>query len=133
MVVRYDYLWQDEGRRGRREGVKVRPCAVVVARRMESESEVTVLLAAITHSEPRDTGTAIEIPILIKRLLGLDEARSWIVLSEVNAAHWSDPGIVPASVHSWSYGSLPPAFARKIIDVVLARFRIGQVHVMRRK
>ena len=30
LVVRYSYLWLDEHRRGREEGVKDRPCAIVL-------------------------------------------------------------------------------------------------------
>jgi hypothetical protein len=31
MVVRYAYLWRDEHQRGQEEGVKDRPCAILLA------------------------------------------------------------------------------------------------------
>lgn len=31
MVINYSYLWHDEKMRGREEGVKNRPCAIVIA------------------------------------------------------------------------------------------------------
>jgi hypothetical protein len=31
---------------------------------------------------------AVEIPAVVKRHLGLDEARSWIVVSEINRFIW---------------------------------------------
>lgn len=117
LVVRYDYLWRDEAIAGRREGAKDRPCAVVVARVAESGDEF-VLLAAITHSPPNDPDAAIEIPPRVKQHLGLDDARSWIVTSELNSVAWVDPGIVPATRTRWDYGFLPPKLVAALIERV---------------
>jgi hypothetical protein len=43
---------------------------------------VTVL--PITHRAPHDPASAIEIPLPIKRHLGLDDDLSWIVVDEGN-------------------------------------------------
>ena len=72
LVIRYDYLWRDEAKRGRLDGSKDRPCAIVVARETGEGNEHSVLLAAITHSPPADPKGAIEIPSKVKRHLGLD-------------------------------------------------------------
>ena len=51
LVISYSYLWAREHGQGREEGVKSRPCAIVLARQIvEGRSLLTVL--AITHSPP---------------------------------------------------------------------------------
>jgi hypothetical protein len=47
---------------------------------------VTVL--PITHSAPHNPASAIEIPLPIKRHLGLDDDPSWIVVDEGNEFLW---------------------------------------------
>ena len=75
LVIHYSYLWANEHLAGREEGVKDRPCAVVLARQIiEGRSLVSVM--AITHSPPSNPAEAIEIPAAIKRMLGLDDQPS---------------------------------------------------------
>ena len=133
LVIRYDYLWRDEARRGRIEGSKVRPCAIVVARRLEENGQTTVLLAPITHSPPIDPGQAIELPPKVKRHLGLDDAPSWIVTAELNSANWDDPGIEPVNRARWAYGLLPPSLARALVDHVRERMHSAKLGVIKRK
>jgi prevent-host-death family protein len=109
LVIRYDYLWRDEAARGREEGAKARPCAIVVALQAGKDREAQVLLAAMA---------AIEIPPRVKQHLGLDDERSWIVTAEVNAVAWNDPGIVPATRSRWVYGFLPPKLTNRLIERV---------------
>jgi len=73
-VIRYAYLWEREVKAGREEGVKDRPCAVVLAWREGAGLRVYVL--PVTHSLPN--GAAIEIPAVVKARLGLDSQRAWI-------------------------------------------------------
>lgn len=115
LVIRYDYLWRDEAARGRQEGAKDRPCAIVVARQGDG-SETHVVLAAITHTPPVNPKGAIEIPQQVKRHLGLDDERSWIIVSELNIVKWEDPGIVPAQKTRWDYGFLPPKLTKAMVD-----------------
>lgn len=122
LVIRYDYLWRDEARHGRQEGAKDRPCAIVIARSGEG-LDAMVWLAPITHTPPTDATAAIEIPAKVKAHLGLDDARSWIVTSEINGVAWSDPGIVPVGKSRWDYGLLPPKLAKAVVDRVVERFR----------
>jgi hypothetical protein len=81
-VIRYSYLWRAEQRRGQEEGVKDRPCAVVLMTRNEEGNDVVTVLP-ITHTPPfqSDAELAIEIPAETKRRLGLDDAPSWIMLT----------------------------------------------------
>jgi len=51
----------------------------------------TVTVRPITHSPPRDPLLAVEIPALVKRRVGLDDARSWVILTEASRFAW--PGL----------------------------------------
>jgi hypothetical protein len=83
LVVRYAYLWSDEHRKGRAEGSKDRPCAVIlVTQEVRGDSIVTLL--PITHSAPVHPNLALEIPSATKARLRLDSERSWVVCSEAN-------------------------------------------------
>lgn len=118
--------------RGRPEGAKDRPCAVVVARLAEEGQGAFVLLAAITHSPPASPKAAIEIPPRVKQHLGLDDARSWIVTAELNSVAWSDPGIVPATRSRWEYGFLPPRLVATLIERVREQQREQRLKIVDR-
>lgn len=75
LVIRYDYLWKDEYLRGRSEGQKERPCAIVIAAPDHAGKVEHVIVAPITHSPPRSADDAIEIPMAVKKHLGLDDDR----------------------------------------------------------
>ncbi len=86
------------------------------------EGLTTVRVAPITHSPPEDPVIAIEIPFPVKRHLGLDAERSWVVLDEFNEFTW--PGFdirpLPHRPGRIDYGFLPP---RLFADMVTkARF-----------
>lgn len=122
MVVRYAYLWEREALEGREEGVKDRPCAIVlVAHDQEGEQRVQVL--PVTHSQPADPSTAVEIPAAVKTRLGLDSPRSWVVVTELNEFIWPGPDLRPAvrgDLASAAYGFLPPRLFRAVRDRYLA-------------
>jgi hypothetical protein len=83
LVISYSYLWRSEYEREQEEGVKDRPCAIILIAE-DAAGETVVTVVPITHSRPRDQGDGVEIPLAVKRRLGLDEARSWAIVSEVN-------------------------------------------------
>jgi hypothetical protein len=68
--------------------------------RPANDATVVVVLP-ITHSPPADPASAVEIPVAVKRHLGLDAERSWIVVAEGNEFDW--PGYDP---ENWSQRSL---------------------------
>ena len=131
-IIRFDYLWCDEADRGRIEGAKDRPCAVIVARRREADGSQHVLLAPITHSSPQKGQAAIDIPARFSTMTGLDEARSWLIISEVNRVDWRDPGIVPAKQGQWLVGELPKSVTRQAVDTVLELARNRKLRMTRR-
>ncbi len=112
LVVRYSYLWLREHREGREEGVKDRPCAIVLAAR-DHDRHTHVLVVPVTHRPPDNLGEALELPTEIKRHLGLDGERSWVVLSESNLFEWPGPDLCRVGDRdnqSVAYGFLPPRF-----------------------
>jgi hypothetical protein len=127
LVVRYAYLWHEEYRRGQEEGLKDRPCAVVVVTADDPGRRIVTVLP-VTHTPPNDPGLAVEIPAATKRRLGLDDARSWIVLSEANRFAWPGPDLRPTSPGDPSgvaYGLLPRALFKevtaKLAEAIAAR------------
>jgi hypothetical protein len=86
-------------------------------------AEVTVL--PITHRTPANPGWAVEIPLPVKRHLGLDEARSWVVVAEGNEFLW--PGYdlrKTPGADRYDYGFLPPRFFGQIL-MAFDRLRRG--------
>ena len=121
-VIRYAYLWGREARAGRIEGVKDRPCAVVLSV-VRSNEETQIVVAPITHAPPGAADEAIEIPFATKQRLGLDDERSFIVTTEVNVFTWPGYDIRPLKGGRIAYGALPESITRKVIDAILARSR----------
>jgi hypothetical protein len=109
LLIRYSYLWAAEQARGQEEGVKDRPCAVVLIS-ADDESGQVVTVLPVTHTPPSVPQLAVEIPAATKRRLGLDDARSWVVLNEANRFTWPGPDLRPAKTGeaaSVAYGPLP--------------------------
>lgn len=118
LVIRYSYLWHDEAGRGQEEGVKDRPCAIVLATRRGDDDAKTVIVAPITHTPPRDATAAIPLPLAVKRRLGLDEAPSWIVADDVNVFAWPGPDLRPVERGRFAYGFLPHKLTEALIAAV---------------
>ena len=133
LVIRYSYLWAREADAGQEEGVKDRPCAVILVTQDDAGRQ-RVLVLPITHSAPSDPAAAVEIPAATKQRLGLDFERSWIVLTELNDFIWPGPDLRPLAsddAGSVAFGMLPPSLFRTVRErfVALARAkRVGQVH-----
>lgn len=125
LVIRYSYLWEREAREGREEGVKDRPCAIVLVILREGAHPIVRVLP-VTHSAPVDPADALEIPQSTKLRLGLDSERSWVVLSEANDFIWPGPDLRPTvngDPSSAAYGMLPPGFMTVLRERLLARWR----------
>jgi hypothetical protein len=121
LVISYSYLWAHEHHDGAEEGRKDRPSAIVAARQLIEGKEV-VTVVPVTHTPPRDPADAVEIPSALKAHLGLDAARSWIVVTETNDFLWPGadlrpiPGTRPAR---FAYGMLPARFFMHVRDKIL--------------
>jgi hypothetical protein len=132
LVISYSYLWHSEYKRDQEEGLKDRPCAIILVAE-DAPEETVVTVVPITHSSPGDD--AVEIPLTVKRRLGLDEERSWIVVTEVNRFVWpgADLRPVPRGDHErFDYGFLPPSLFRQIRDRLLAAAAAQRLRVVPR-
>lgn len=126
LVISYAYLWRREHDAGQDEGRKERPCVIVVCvEAHEAGTQVTV--APITHSPPSADVQVIEIPPRVKQHLGLDDARSWVILDEVNQFVWPGYDLRPAAGGQGgiAYGFLPPRFFEQIhtrmLDMIVSQ------------
>ena len=119
LVIRYSYLWSADAARGREEGDKDRPAAIVLAVGGPTTATPRVLVLPITHSPPAPGVEALELPAAVARKAGLDAARSWVILSEFNEFVWPGfdlrviPGRKPATM---AYGFLTPGFFLTLRD-----------------
>jgi len=115
-VIRYSYLWKAEYDRGQEEGLKDRPCTVVLITTDESGEQIVTVLP-ITHTPPHAAQPAVELPQATKRRLRLDDARSWVMLNEANRFAWPGPDLrplTPGDANSVVYGPLPYALFEDI-------------------
>ena len=113
-VFRYSYLWRWQHLQGREEGDKDRPALVLTIVATLEDGTPVVRVLPITHSPPSDLSEAIEIPAATKRRLGLDDERSWIVLTESNRFVWPGPDIRPVDSVTGYHGPLPPALFEEV-------------------
>ncbi len=127
LVVNYGYLWHYEHEAGQEEGRKDRPAVIVVFVERESDDATVVTVLPVTHSAPSDPRHAVEIPAAVKRHLGLDDARSWIVVIEGNDFVWPgyDLRTIP-NTGRFDYGFLPPRFFEKVLQAFAACYSAGK-------
>jgi hypothetical protein len=121
LVIRYAYLWRDEHERGQEEGVKDRPCAVILVTKVSNdETQVTIL--PITHTPPREKAHGVRLPESTCRRLGLDHEAKWIVLTEANRFSWPGPDLrfgARGDPRRVDYGLLPRRFFAHVRDSFL--------------
>jgi hypothetical protein len=134
LVIRYSYLWRSEHLQGREEGVKDRPCAIILAV-TDDEGHRVVTVLPITHSPPDRRVASIEIPFATKQRLGLDAERSWIVLTEANRFLWPGPDLRPTTAGDFAsvaYGLLPKGLYERVRRELIAAIKARQSHVVTR-
>ena len=124
-VIHLAYLWRREAEQGRTEGTKERPCVVVLVDRESTAGSRIVSVVPITHSLPRHPEGALELPPGTKRRLGLDEARSWIVTSELNRFTWPGYDLRRTPDGRERYGPLPYGQLRTLLKVIVEQARGG--------
>jgi len=134
LVFRYEYVWKRQSRAGRETAEKERPACIVVALNREG-GDTRVLVVPITHSPPRQGEPAIELPPTVKTHLGLDDSRSWVILSEANVDVWPSPDMRPIPGHPgrFDYGLLPLKLLNHIRETVLAAVAAKRLGVVERE
>lgn len=94
-----------------------------------------VAVLPITHAPPKDRQTAVELPAVTKARLGLDGAKSWIVLDEANRFTWPGPDLRPVPgkpLESAVVGMLPPGILTIVRDRFLALAASGRATLVPR-
>lgn len=125
LVINYSFLWPDEADRGREEGAKDRPCAIILSAE-DRDGERVILVLPITHGEPLDMSKAVEIPAATRARLGLDRQPSWAVTDCLNRFIWPGPDIRPLPSGDIAYGFLPKVLTEKIIRQVMENYAKNQ-------
>lgn len=134
LVIRYSYLWSHEAKSGHEEGSKDRPCAVLLTATTKVGATVVTVLP-VTHTPPSDERLAVEIPHATKVRLGLDDDRSWVILSELNHFQWPGPDLRPVPGDpsaEVAYGQLPAALYETIRKRWLAAYDAGKIAQVKR-
>lgn len=133
LVVRYDYLWSREATAGRTQA-KDRPACLVAASDSETKPRFVVLLP-ITHSPPIGDTVAIEIPLNVRRSIGLDDEPSWVVVSEYNIDEWPNAGLspIPGRPDTFAYGFIPPGLFAAIKSRLLELAKENKSDAVRRE
>jgi hypothetical protein len=118
LVISYSYLWAREYDRREESGRKARPACVqiIIAR---GESGTVVALFPITGQLPQAGRTALEIPEMEARRIGLT-IPSWIMVDEWNL---DDLAKSPHIADSRPIGSLSPVFMKRVRGEAAARIR----------
>jgi hypothetical protein len=114
LVIRYDYLWTREAAAGRDQG-KERPACLVAATDATASPRFVVILP-ITHTPPDKNTVSVEIPENVRRAIGLDDAPSWVIVSEHNVDEWPNGGLAPLPGRPgvFSYGFIPPGLFAQV-------------------
>lgn len=120
LVISYSYLWSNEYKQGKLEGLKNRPCAIILVVQNEDRGK-KVTVAPITHTPPSNPDAAIEIPAKVKNHLGLDSERSWVILNDFNEFFWPGYDLRPIAArdNKVDYGFLPPMLYQQIVSKIL--------------
>ena len=118
LVISYNYLWAREYDRHEEAGSKSRPACVqiIVA---EGRSGTLVALFPITSQPPHASRTALEIPELDARRIGLT-VPSWIIVDEWNL---DDLARSPHIADVRPIGTLSLAFTNRVRHAAADRIR----------
>ena len=124
LVVHLAYLWAREQRAAAIEGRKDRPCVIVEVEGPPDGSAV-VGVCPITHSPIGSLLEGVELPRTVKRHLGLDEAQSWIIATELNRFTWPGFDLRRTPDGREVYGELPERLLTVVVRLLKRHAREG--------
>jgi len=79
-------------------------------------------------------GEGVEIPAATKMRLGLDEGRSWIVVTEINRFRWLGVDLLPVPGRGgYDYGVLPHGLFRQVRDGIASWVRLRKLRTTPRR
>ena len=132
LIFRYDYLWNHDFAAGRDHG-KERPACLIAAMDPGTSPRFVVILP-ITHTRPDKDTVGVEIPVRVREALGLDDAPSWVIVSEHNVDEWPNGGLapLPGQPGVFSYGFIPPGLFAQVKARFLELYEKGRSGGVRR-
>ena len=87
----------------------------------------------MTHSEPEHVAAGIELPLKVKRQLGLDRSRSWIITTELNRFIWPGPDVrIAPGKESPLYDAIPELLFEKLRASIASHAGLGRLKVTKR-
>lgn len=106
---------------------------MVVLAKIERAGGTLIFVAPVTHSAPEQVTDAIEIPANVKKQLGLDRDRSWIVVNELNRFIWPGPDLRPVLGRGTPfYDALPDWLFERVRQGVLDCSAASKLQVTKR-
>ena len=73
----------------------------------------------LVDGQPTGGTIGIEIPVRVKQALGLNDAPTWVIVSEHNIDGWPNGGLSPVRPGVIAYGFIPPKLFRQIKSSLL--------------
>lgn len=136
-LVAYEFLWRSQSQY-REDGFKVYPAAIVFSRD-QGDNEILTYALGMSHSPPSDAQRAVEVPIKLKRHLGLDDSPSWIYTDQLNVFVWAGADLRPASwlsdrpnLDSCVIGVLPKGWFQDLLRHLEDSRRMQQLQATKR-
>lgn len=105
---------------------------MVVLATQDAGDRVRVLVAPVTHSPPDKAAAAVEMPASVKRDLGLDRERSWIMIDEINSFRWPGPDVRVLDNGTPFYGAVPDWLFLQVREGIGGWAGRGKMQVTRR-
>jgi hypothetical protein len=118
LVISYNYLWAREYDHHEESGRKARPACVQIIV-TSGKGQTVVALFPITSQPPLASRTALEIPEMDARRIGLT-IPSWVVVDEWNL---DDLAVSPHIASAHPIGLLSPAFMKRVRRAAADRIR----------
>ena len=99
-----------------------------------SASPRFVVILPITRTRPVKKTVGIEIPAKVRQVLRLDDAPSWVIVSEHNVDEWPNGGLAPLPGRPgvFSYGFIPPGLFAQVKAKFMQLYEKGQTGGVRR-
>lgn len=106
---------------------------MVVVARIVRDGRAEIIVAPVTHNPPDRPHEAIEMPARVKRVLGLDQERSWIVTAELNRFTWPGPDIrVAPGRETPVFDAIPELLFDKVRAAVAKHVDVGRLRMTKR-
>jgi hypothetical protein len=138
LTICYSYLWHREKVDLKlSEGLKNRPCVIVLSHEPLAKLPGRFIADVVPVSHGKEE-EAVEIPLAVKKRMGLDDQHSWIITTEINRFIWPGPDIRTVRQiwqpggRIWHWGFMAHDIFRNVRERVLARRTDQTLHIVSR-